>query len=399
MQNIDEALKIGKKPKKSVKKILILIIILLSAGGGGWYYYYTKHLETKVVNYKTTKAKIQDIVTKVSATGNLEPTNLVEVGIEVSGTISDVLVDFNDQVFSGEVMAKLDTTRLRSALESSKSALLRSEANVLDAKATLDYATEEYARVEQIFKSTDGAYPSQKELDLAKTDLLRARASYDMARAQREQSRSEVETNQYNLDRAIVVSPIDGIVLERIAEVGQTVQASMQTPVLFKMAKDLRKMQVVLSIDEADIGEIKESQSVEFKVDAYSGKTFRGVITQVRLNSELIDGVIIYKTVVEVDNDELLLRPGMTVNASITTKTTPQTISVPNSALRFNPPNTPRKDLQGDHVWVLRGGEPKRVELKVLNSDGQYSAVELDEPLKDEIITAIGHKSHEKPKQ
>lgn len=399
MNDIKTTLQIEPQKSSKYKKYLFISLLFFLLGGGAYGVYHYKK-SNDIIKYKTVLAQKRTIVTKVLATGNLEPMNSVEVGIEVSGTIREVLVDYNDHVKAGAVMAKLDTTRLTSALESSKAALLRYEANIVEAKASLEYAKNEYKRVEDIYRSTGGSYPSKKEVDEAHTALQKAKASYDVSLAQAKQASFEVQTNKYNLDRAVVLSPIDGIVLERKAEVGQTVVAAMQTPILFKMAKDLTKMRVILSVDEADIGEVKEGQKVEFSVDAYSEKKFYGTITQLRLNSEIVNGVVTYDTVVEVDNSELLLRPGMTVSAHITTSLQEDMLSIPNSALRFTPPNEDAKPKNTTkYIWVLQGDKAVAMEVKTSKTDGLFTAI-VDSNLSMDDLVIIGvdqeHDKHAK---
>lgn len=385
---------VAKGAKSSSKKILwIALLLLLIFGGAVYYKFYSKE---SVVSYLSVVLELKDITTTVSATGNLEPTNSVDVGIEVSGTVREVLVDYNSQVKVSQVMARLDTTRLNSAVESSRAALARYKANVAEAMASVVYAEGEFDRVDKMYDATNGNYPSKREVDEAKASMDRAKAAYDAAVAQTRQASAELSANEDNLRKAIVLSPIDGIVLERKVEPGQTVAATMQTPILFKMAEDLTKMRVILSVDEADIGEVKEQQSVVFSVDAYSDKKFKGTITQLRLNSEIINGVVTYDAVVEVDNQDLLLRPGMTVSALITTSVLENVLSVPNAALRFAPPeqNDSEKKIKGasqtSHVWVLKDNKLLKVDLKVGKSDGS-STVVLSSELKvgDSVIIGI----------
>ncbi|MDD3475698.1 MAG: efflux RND transporter periplasmic adaptor subunit, partial [Sulfurimonas sp.] len=266
----------------------------------------------------------------------------------------------------------------------------------LETKASVVYAEGEFERVDNMYSATGGNYPSKRELDEARANMDRAKAAYNAAVAQTKQASAEVDTNEDNLRKAIVVSPINGIVLERKVEPGQTVAATLQTPILFKMAEDLTKMRVILSVDEADIGEVKEEQSVEFSVDAYSDRKFKGTITQLRLNSEIVNGVVTYDAVVDVDNQDLLLRPGMTVSALITTSILESVLSVPNAALRFTPPeqNSGEKKakgtIQAPHVWILKDNKPYKIELKVGKSDGS-STVILSSELKvgDSVIIGV----------
>ncbi|ABB45315.1 Secretion protein HlyD [Sulfurimonas denitrificans DSM 1251] len=387
-------LTVAKGAKKSSKKYMwIATVLVLVFGTAAYYKFYNSK---SALSYLSVPVELKDITTTVSATGNLEPTNSVDVGIEVSGTIREVLVDYNTHVKVSQVMAKLDTTRLNSAVESSKAALSRYRANVAEAKATVVYAQGEFERVDKMYSATNGNYPSAREVDEAKASMDRAKAAYDATIAQTKQASAELAANEDNLRKAIVLSPIDGIVLERKVEPGQTVAATMQTPILFKMAEDLTKMRIILSVDEADIGDVKESQSVEFSVAAYSDKKFKGTITQLRLNSEIINGVVTYDAVVDVNNQDLLLRPGMTVSALITTSILEDVLTVPNAALRFTPPEQSdsqkkaKEALQTLHVWILKDNKPHEVELKVGKSDGS-STVVLSSDLKvgDSVIIGI----------
>jgi HlyD family secretion protein len=350
------------------------------------------------VAYQSAAVARKTLTTTVAATGNLEPTNTVDVGIEVSGTIAEVLVDYNDQVKTGQLMARLDTTRLASALESSKAALSRYRAHVAEAKAALVYANNESERVRKMYAATNGNYPSRQEMDNTRAARDKAQAQYDAALAQAKQASDELASNQYNLDKAIVVSPINGIVLERKVEPGQTVVASMQTPVLFKMAEDLTQMKAIVSVDEADIGEVREKQKVRFTVDAYPGKTFMGSITQLRLNSQIVNGVVTYDAVVTVQNPDVLLRPGMTVSAYIITGVLANVLTVPNAALRFTPPseqnNGEKKaknntDASARHVWVLRDNQPVKIAVETGKSDG-ISTVITNSTLTTDDAVLIG---------
>lgn len=374
---IQNTLGLTQNPVPSRKKYLWGGIIALLLIGGGWYAYAKASQEE--VAYQSAAIERKTLTTTVSATGNLEPTNTVDVGIEVSGTIAEVFVDYNDEVKTGQLMARLDTTRLASAVESSKAALSRYKANVAEAKASLRYAQNEWERVRQMYTATNGNYPSKQEMDNTRSTMDKAHAQYDAALAQAKQASDELASYQYNLDKAIVISPINGIVLERKVEPGQTVVASMQTPVLFKMAEDLTQMKAIVSVDEADIGEVKENQKVRFNVDAYPGKTFMGSITQLRLNSQIVNGVVTYDAVVTVQNPDQLLRPGMTVSAFIITGVLKNVLTVPNAAFRFTPPSEQKNgekkaknnaDASTRHVWVLRENKPLKVAVKTGKSDG-----------------------------
>lgn len=396
--NIETTLGLGKhQSSKWPKKIAAGVILLLLIGGGVMYQ--MKQNTKNEISYITVPLKMADLTTTVSATGNLEPTNTVDVGIEVSGTISDVLVDYNDQVKVNQPMARLDTTKLSAAVTSSKANWMKFQANEESAKAALNNALIENDRARTMYASTEGNYPSRKEMQLSTTTLEKAKADLAAAKAGVAQSLAQRKSDEDNLRKAVVVSPINGIVLSRKIEPGQTVVASMQTPVLFTLAEDLTKMKAIVSVDEADIGGVKENQKVQFSVDAYPSRIFEGEITQLRMNSAVVNGVVTYEAVVEVHNDDLLLRPGMTANASIITGTFNNVLVVPNAALRFTPPVSDKDDKKkhannqddkGKYVWILKDKTPTKTKVSVGQSDGIMSIV-LDSPLKtgDLIITGV----------
>lgn len=370
-------------PKKSpFKKYLIITLLIVLTAGGGWFW--VKESKSEKTHYLTAPIEIKELTTTVSATGNLEPTNTIDVGIEVSGTITDVLVDYNDHVKTGQLMARIDTTRLTTNVTSAKAALMRYQANVSISKASLSNAQNEWERLHKMYASTGGNYPSKQAIDEADNALLSAKAVVAAAIAQTQQSKAELEAGEDNLRKAVVISPIEGIVLERKVEPGQTVVASMQTPVLFKMAKNLNMMKVIASVDEADIGEVKEKQNVTFSVDAYPDKQFKGVITQLRLNSQMVNGVVTYDAVVEVPNTDLKLRPGMTATAQIITGKLSNALTVPNAALRFSPPKDKddktekaqeNTNANGKSLWILRDQKPVKIKVNAGKSDGISTAI------------------------
>ncbi len=380
--SIRQTLGLDAPKKTSFTKYFIIATVLIVAAGGGWYW--KSHQKSEKTQYLTAPAVIKDLITTVSATGNLEPTNTIDVGIEVSGTITDVLVDYNDHVRVGQLMARIDTTKLTSNVTSAKAALSRYQANVASSKASLANAQNEWERVHQMYTSTGGNYPSKQAVDEADNALISAKAVVAAAVAQAQQSQAELAIGEDNLRKAVVVSPIEGIVLNRKVEPGQTVVAAMQTPVLFTMAKNMNMMKVIVSVDEADVGEVKEDQKVTFSVDAYPNQQFKGVITQLRLNSQMVNGVVTYDAVVEVPNNDLRLRPGMTATAQIITGVLSHVLTVPNAALRFTPPkekdDKTKKavnvtDANGKSVWILRNNKPVKVSVETGKSDGISTAV------------------------
>ncbi|HQS66202.1 MAG TPA: efflux RND transporter periplasmic adaptor subunit [Sulfuricurvum sp.] len=388
-----------QSPKRWKKIVWGLFLLLLVSTVS---YYTFNHSNKEKVTYITVPLKIQDLTTSVSATGNLEPTNTIDVGIEVSGTIDTVLVDYNDRVHSGQILARLDTTRLKAAVTSSQALLEKSQANEQSAKAAVDNASIENERARTMYASTNGNYPSRKEMQSSSTMFIQAKASLAAAKAQVAQSYAQLKSDEDNLKKAVVVSPIEGIVLARKVEPGQTVVAAMQTPVLFALAEDLTQMKALVSVDEADIGGVKENQKVLFTVDAYPNKEFEGKIIQLRLNSAIVNNVVTYEAVVHVNNIDLLLRPGMTASASIITDTLKNVTVLPNAALRFTPPlsdeekkekkkkHAVQEEDKGEYVWVLKNNIPTKTKVKIGKSDG-ISTVVTSSSLKigDLIITGI----------
>jgi HlyD family secretion protein len=362
-------------PKKSKRsRVWYALLILLVLGGSAYFMMFQKN--HKEVKYITQSIKKTDLVVSVSATGNIEPTNTVDVGIEVSGTILNVYADFNQHVKKGEVLVRLDTTKLESKVVNARAALLVAKANLSERKVAVDDAKNELERGKKMYDSTGKNYPSDKEMDALKNASAKALASYKASQAAVTQADAQLKSNEDDLTKALVKSPINGIVLDRKVEAGQSVVAAMTIPILFTLAEDLSKMKVVLGVDEADIGQVKEGQKVEFSVDAYPEKTFHGVIRQVRFNSVILNGVVTYETVVEVNNEELLLRPGMTATAEIITDVIESTFVVPNAALRFSMENN--ESTKGDKIWILQNNIPKAVAVKVSKSNGIVTSVSAD---------------------
>jgi len=404
-QDIVKTLESQKKGSR-FKTLFFMIALIIIIGFVIFTFFFQENKESIV--YNTTAPIKQDLVVSVSATGNLEPTNSVDVGIEVSGTILEIYVDYNDAVKKGQLLAKLDTTKLLSQVNSTKAALSVANANLLESKIGVKDATRELKRVQDLFKATGGNYPSTKEIDSATIAYEKSKANYSALLAQKAQAKALLETNEENLRKAIVVSPIDGVVLSRAIEVGQSLVATMQIPTLFTLAEDLTKMEVIVSVDEADVGQVQKGQAVSFTVDAYADKTFQGVIEQVRKNSVEVDNVVTYETVVSVDNSDLLLLPGMTVSADITTKVVKDALLVPNAALRFSPPKSTKKstsirffgppsskektDLSENtkRVWVLKDNKAVSVPIELGDSDGIHSVIlKGDISLSDKIILSI----------
>ena len=398
--------------KNSNKKYIFLIFIILFLGSGIYYYFFINQSQkVEIALYNTKKVIRGDLSVIVSATGILNPTNSVEIGVEVSGTIKEIYVDFNDEVEVGQLLAVLDTKKLQSEVDGQTASLGISKANLKESEVNLRNKKTVYDRTLKMYNSSGGKYPAVNELDATKFAYESALSSFEAAKAKVEQSSFSLNTAKQNLDKAYVKSSIKGIVLNRAVEVGQTLAASMNAPKLFTLAKDLTQMDLIISIDESDVADIKKDLDVTFTVDAYANKTFKGKIKQVRLNPVTVNGVVTYETVVGVSNEELLLRPGMTATAQIITKQSLDKLIIPNSALRFKPkmqseqktstmnfvqpPKRPQGEAQVKDngkrefspLFILENNQAKRVMVKVLETDGKSTTVESkDLKIEDELI-------------
>jgi HlyD family secretion protein len=296
-----------------------------------------------------------DMTVTVTATGNLEPRNQVEIGSELSGTVIKVNADVNDEVKAGQVLAVLDTTRLKAQVLQAESSLASAQARVLQTDAGTKEARANFARLLKVRELSGNKLPSQQDMDVAEAAVARAEGEAAAAKAAVAQSRASLETVRTDLSKTEIRSPINGVILVRSIEPGQTVASSLQAPVMFIMAEDLKKMELHVSVDEADVGSVEVGQAATFTVDAFPNRRFSARITQVHFassntkssasssssgssgSSATSTGVVTYETVLEVDNPELLLRPGMTATAEIVTTNIEDAVLVPNAALRFAP--------------------------------------------------------------
>jgi HlyD family secretion protein len=330
------ALEPHKGNMRYLKHLLIWPLLLLAAAFAVYKWGMTRN--GAAVEFKTVEAQRGDIVVTVTATGNLEPTNQVDVGTEVSGTIKSVAVDYNDFVKAGQVLAQLDTTMLEAQVNQSRSAVESTRANLQLSQASLLEAQTDMDRLVNVRQLSGGKIPSKQDFDAAEATLKRAEATEAIIKANIAQAEAKLRIDETNLEKAIILSPINGVVLKRNVEPGQTVAASLQAPVLFTLAEDLAKMELHVNVDEADVGQVKEGQQATFTVDAYPDRTFHAQITEVRYGAQSSEGVVTYLTVLNVDNSDLSLRPGMTATADIVTKQVNDALLVPSAALRFTPP-------------------------------------------------------------
>lgn len=356
------------------------------------------------IRYRTAEVKKGDLTVTVTATGNLQPVEQVEVGTEVSGTIKTVLVGYNSRVKKGDVLAKLDTTKLEAQVLQSEATLKYAKAKLEEAKATAAETESKLNRFKESLELSGGKVPSRAEYDAADAAYKRAKAGEATARADIAKAEATLKSNRSDLENATIRSPINGIVLERKVDPGQTVAASLQTPLLFKLAEDLKQMELNIFVDEADIGKVAVGQTAIFTVDAFPDKKFPARVKEARFASKTENNVVTYETVLEVDNSEMLLRPGMTATAFITVNSITDVTLVQNSALRFTPPQDkaqnggqsgsqlitsligrrppgagqrPAQQKQNDNtaVWIVEGQEIVRIPVKVGATDGTMTEV------------------------
>ena len=376
------------------KKIIIgaLLVILLAAG----IFFYLRS-SNNGPTYRTQATARGDIRATVTATGTMNAVTTVLVGTQVSGTISKLYVDFNSPVKKGQILAQIDPASLQAQVDQARANLLAAQANVQKAEASVVDTKRTLERNKTLFARN---LIAKSDADTAETNYLSAEAQLSASKAAVAQTKAALDFAETNFRYTKIISPVDGTVISRNVDVGQTVAASFQTPTLFNIAQDLTRMQIDTSVDEADIGKIKVDQPVEFSVDAYPDITFNGKVSEVRNAPITVQNVVTYDVVVQVGNPELKLKPGMTANVSIILEDKKGVLRVPNATLRFRPPEKSKEKVaekvpseqKGTAVWVLVDKTPKRVSVKVGISDGNYTEI-LSGDLKEGdavIVESIG---------
>jgi len=322
----------GRRRVPLTVSVLALVVMVVAV------VWYAMTRNGAAVQYKTAPVTRGDLTVVVTATGTVQPVNQVDVGTEISGTIRTVEVDYNDRVKIGQVLARIDTDKLQAQVLQSQSTLESAQAKLIEAQATVVEVRDNLERFRRVREMSGGKVPSQREYDAADAILKRALSNEATLKAQISEAKWRLSIDQTNLSKAVIRSPINGVVLKRQVEPGQTVAASLQTPVLFTIAESLAQMEVQIDVDEADVAQVKVGQQAAFTVDGYPGRTFSAVVKQVRYGPETVQGVVTYKTLLSVDNSDLALRPGMTATANVTVKRTANVTLVPSVALRFSPP-------------------------------------------------------------
>lgn len=339
-----------------MKKLAIVIVAVVVAVVLGFGFIKKSTGGKKFVTYKLSKG---DITEMVSASGTINPISNIDVGTQVSGRIQKIYVDYNSLVKKDQLLAEIDPSSFESNVAKEKANLDVAKAQVMSAEASRDYYKKHLARIAKLNKQN---YSADKELDEAQKNYDTAVANVALYKAQVEQAQAALDYNKIQLGYTKIVSPVDGIIVSKSVEEGQTVAASFETPTLFNVAEDLTKMQIEASVVEADIAKVKEGQRVQFNVDSFPNETFEGVVTQVRNEAVTTSNVVTYQVVIAVDNGELKFKPGMTANVEIITANEKNVFVVPNKALRFSMGDNVRYAQKG--VWVMENGKPTRVEIK-----------------------------------
>jgi HlyD family secretion protein len=400
----------------------IAVILLVAAACVAVWHYRSLH-QPPPVTYQTTTVSRRRIVGRVTATGTLLATVTVQVGTQVSGRIQKLFADYNSPVKKGQLVAKIDPLLFQAAVEQARANYQSAQAALKSAKAQADLAAKQFAREQTLLKENLAA---QQDVDSAQSNAQVTVAQVDVAAASVAQTEAQLHQAQTNLSYTDIVSPIDGTVISRSVDVGQTVAASLQAPVLFTIAEDLSKMQVNTNVSEGDVGRLEQGMQAYFTVDAYPGQRFRGKISQIRNSATTVSNVVTYDAVIDVDNADLRLRPGMTANATVTYADKKDVLAVPNAALRFRPPseaNVPkaaasgasrrardagapsgqgasgdgagadgRGEGRGDgksdakSMWTLTGMVPAQVALKTGLSDGAYTEVLNDDVKEGDVV-------------
>lgn len=396
----------GRKPEGR-RRWPLAVLALAFLAAGAFYLWTSRSAET--VNYVTTPAETGDLTVEVSATGTLQPLIQVDISSELSGVVRSVAVNENQQVRKGDVLATLDTTRLAAQVERAEASAKAARAKVSEAEATLRESAQALVRASQL--STRGMVADQA-LDTAKATNDRAQSALQSAEANEAIAVADLKLQQADLDKSTIYAPIDGVVLTRSVDPGQTVASSLQAPVLFVIAADLRQMELKAAIDEADIGAVHPGQKARFTVDAFPERRFDADIGDIAYASVTTEGVVTYNARLEVDNEETLLRPGMTATVSVITREVKDAVVVPNAAFRYSPPapearsgwslnrlfmprmrrsdgqRQRRTDADGRRtLYVLRNGEPEAVRVKTGSTDGESTEIVSGLQAGDLVIT------------
>lgn len=433
-QDVQELLGDGLTRRWWQSPTLWIGVVALAGAAGAYLYWQQQQKANAKPVYVAEAVKRGDLSLTVLANGTLQPTRTVNVGSELSGTVRNVLVDVNDAVKKGQVLVELDTDKLQAQLNRSKASVMSAQARLQQSQATLKESRSNFARLQEVHRISGGKVPSAAEMDAGQATVERSIADEAAARASVDDARAALKTDETNLSKASIKSPIDGVILTRTVDPGNAVAASLQAVTLFTVAEDLKKLRLEVSVDEADIGQVQAGQRASFTVSAHPSRTYPAKVTRVDYGSTKTDNVVTYLARLEVHNEDLSLRPGMTASSTIRSSERKDVILVPNAALRFTPVGMqapavpgapagaagergPRAQGQGGpgaapgasgggimgqlmpqrmrssrgvggsqalgvgqtrYVWVLEGGAPVAVQVKTGISDGRITEVESD---------------------
>lgn len=369
------------------KRILISISALIAVVFvSGFAFYFNKHRDS---GYITVPAKVDTIVEAVEASGTVNPVNTVDIGSQVSGMIKDIYVDYNSKVTKGQLLAQIDPSLFQAQVDKARGDLEAARSNKAKIQAMLVYDKKNYERYKRLYEKN---YVAKSDLDLAEATYKSDLAQIAAAQGTINQAQATLNNNLTNLRYTKIVSPVDGIVVSRAVDVGQTVAASFQTPTLFQVAQDLTNMQIEVNVSEADIGKIKKGQEVEYTLDGYADSVFHGKVTEVRIAPTTVSNVVTYTVIVDVDNKDQKMIPGMTANASIITNKSENVICVPTDALKFTPKEiTGGKKYKEQGLWILRNNKPTRISIETGAKDSDRTEI-ISKELKENDRVIISKK-------
>ena len=364
--------------------ITALAFLVLIAGTSTYVYLKNK------VHYQTRTLKRCTITEIVEASGTINPVNTVSVGSTVSGLIKEIYVDFNSEVKKGQLMAQIDPANFEATVQQNQAQIANAQANLAKLQATTEYDRKMYERYKNLYAKN---FVPRSDLDQMESTYKSDLAQINAARAQIAQYQASLKTAMTNLGYTKIIAPVDGTVISREIDLGQPVAASFQAPELFTIAQDLTKMQIEVNVSEADIGRVKEGQDVTYTLDGYADSIFTGKVTQVRLASTNTNNVVTYSVIVNVENNDLKLKPGMTANVSIITNKRENVLCAPNIALKFTP-KTDGTKYKNQGVWLLENNKPVRHDIQIGASDDNFTEISAKDVKEDaKIITGIKGKS------
>jgi HlyD family secretion protein len=398
---------LGLKSGRRKVRVWPVLLVLFAIVVGAFVLWQAPGSDQDALGYRFAPVARGDLTVAINATGSVEPTSMVDISSELSGTIAEVFVDFNDVVASGEVLARLDTSKLEAQVEVQRANLRSAEARLERARVNLEEARSTAERTRAL---GDRGVGSDQSVIAADAALARAMAELEIAEADVSVATANLLLAETDLIHACICSPVDGIVLNRTINPGQTISAAMSAPVLFTIAEDLTEMELQLAVDEADIARLVAGQTATFEVDAYDDTPFPATVRHIRFAPETVDGVVTYTVILDIENEDLALRPGMTAVADIVVNEVTDTLLVPNAALRFvprieqepttdedagggllsmilpTPPTSSTAPRSSSSVWVLRDGEPVEIEIVAGDTDGRFTEIRDGLQESDQVI-------------